>query len=257
MHDGRPACGIATLITAELTLQRWRHASIALPYWRLYWNPEAGAAVHSKDRRLSLGPDRLVLIAPETIYTTSAPDRPYTHVFAHFTVQGYDWQPRTGIVSLDVDPCRAALVTTWRQALAADDMDQTRLCLNALACHLLAALPADWRRPSETAGPIRRALDYLRQHHDRTVGNDELAHLVKMHTNSFIRAFRRSTGSSPQAWHQRDRISRAGMELVASDASIDDIAAAFGYCDRHHFSRVFKRLRGLGPAAWRRRARDQ
>jgi transcriptional regulator GlxA family with amidase domain len=33
--------------------------------------------------------------------------------------------------------------------------------------------------------------------------------------------------------------------------SVDEIAAAAGFCDRFHFSRIFKKQLGVGPARYR------
>ncbi|MFW5844595.1 MAG: helix-turn-helix domain-containing protein [Planctomycetota bacterium] len=244
-------CGITPETVGDTCLQRWTHSPVPLPCWRLYWNPEPGSQLRLGRRCWQMGPDRLQVIAPETVYSAMGPERPHQHLFVHFSVHGYDWQTPTGIHEQPVDAIRAGLIAALRQAMVDQDPDRVRLQACALCTHALAALPPPWRRASRHAPPIRRTLDHLQAHPDRRIGNEELARIAGMSVNAFIRSFRRSTSCSPQAWHQRHRIQRAGLELLRG-VDIDAVAETFGFCDRHHFSRVFARLRGIAPAAWRR-----
>ncbi len=48
------------------------------------------------------------------------------------------------------------------------------------------------------------------------------------------------------------RIREACRRLALSADSIEQVAEAAGFANRHHFSRVFKRFAGCGPAEFRR-----
>ncbi|MEI8078649.1 MAG: hypothetical protein WCH61_03345, partial [bacterium] len=45
---------------------RWNVDNYAAPYWRLYWNAQAGAQVTLDGVTTALEPNRFVLIPPET-----------------------------------------------------------------------------------------------------------------------------------------------------------------------------------------------
>jgi transcriptional regulator GlxA family with amidase domain len=72
-----------------------------------------------------------------------------------------------------------------------------------------------------------------------------------MSVNTFLRAFKKATGQTPHQYGLRVRLDHAAMLLLHSDHSIEQIAEACGFCDRHAFTRQFTRRRGSGPAAFR------
>lgn len=76
----------------------------------------------------------------------------------------------------------------------------------------------------------------------------EAAHLSE-------RQLRRSlsgiTGLTPWQWLTRQRLAQAERLLIASDASITDVALQCGFADGAQFSRHFRRWQGQTPSAWR------
>ena len=229
------------LTVAECQMDTWRHEAIARPYWRLYWNHTPGWSVHVDGRTLGLGPGQVLLVAPETVYTTSGIRRS-RHFFIHFTHQGGPGRPLPDIHTIPRDAALRALLTL---AKAYD-----RLHCSALVLHALARLPASaWHRQSDA--PIVHAAQQLgRRYLHRLVSNQELARVAGMHVNAFIRRFRSETGETPRHWHLRERIDAACLALDG-DATVDEVSERFGFCDRHHFTRVFARVRGIPPAAYR------
>ena len=73
-----------------------------------------------------------------------------------------------------------------------------------------------------------------------------------MSKNAFMRLFKAQYGLTPHTVIQRKRIEKACIMLHFSNASIEQIAEATGFCDRFHFSRTFKHIQGIAPAAFRR-----
>ncbi|MEB2847952.1 helix-turn-helix domain-containing protein [Endobacterium cereale] len=80
----------------------------------------------------------------------------------------------------------------------------------------------------------------------------ELAQACNLSRGYFIHAFRETTGMTPYQWLLRERISRARTLLLASDASLSDVAIACGFSDQSHFTRVFSTVVGVTPGTWRR-----
>jgi transcriptional regulator GlxA family with amidase domain len=73
-----------------------------------------------------------------------------------------------------------------------------------------------------------------------------------MSRRSFLRWFSEEIGETPMAWLRRIRIREACRLLRFGNQSLDEIAEATGFADRHHFTRVFTAMTGMGPAAFRR-----
>ena len=234
---------LTMLAANEYRLERWRHDPIARPYWRLYWNREPGWEVRLDGRSIPLNPDRVLMVAPETIYTT-AWSGPARHVYLHFTIDGLPGTPGTGIHVLCCDDVLAGLLRHLTEPGAG------ALRAEALAIHALARLPAAAFHPSTVSGPIATAQALALRFLHRQVANAELARAADMHVNAFIRRFRAETGTTPKRWHVQQRIDAACLALEEG-IDIETAAERFGFCDRHHFSRAFVRVRGLPPAAYR------
>jgi AraC-like DNA-binding protein len=69
----------------------------------------------------------------------------------------------------------------------------------------------------------------------------------------FARRVHEATGLSPRAYFQRQRVHLVCRKLLASSASIAEIAHEFGYADAAHLNRHFRVWRGLTPTGYRRR----
>lgn len=237
-----------------LHLRDWSGSNLAAPYWRLYWNRTPGAWIGFAGQRLSLMPDKLYLIAPETPYSAHL-DSPCEHYYLHFVARA----PYTGLapevfvfaVTPDVRERLDALTVILRRSGRSAEPQLGMLAL-ALAHGALARVPVD---RLIAARPDLR-LDAVLEHMERAPGaalrNADLARIACMNTNAFIRWFHEVQGRSPQAYYRSLRLNQACAMLQNSRKSIDEIAGACGFCDRYHFSRAFKQARGLGPAAFRR-----
>lgn len=147
------------------------------------------------------------------------------------------------------------------EALATPEEEANRL-LNE---HLLLGLGAHFMRRyggvtpghRQTRGGLaawqeRRALEMLDETSGRPPSIREIAQALGLSPDHFTRAFRASTGQTPQAWLQARRIARAKDLLLRSDLPISAIAQACGFADQSHFSRTFLRQTGESPFRWRR-----
>ncbi|QVW25408.1 AraC family transcriptional regulator [Pseudomonas hormoni] len=82
----------------------------------------------------------------------------------------------------------------------------------------------------------------------------ELAHACALSRSHFSRAFKCSTGLSPQDWIRHQRIARAKQLIQNTDLSLTQISLECGFCDQAHFCHIFTRSEGINPFAWRCRA---
>jgi len=81
---------------------------------------------------------------------------------------------------------------------------------------------------------------------------DEMAARAHMGHRSFLRWFQRETGCTPVTFLTRRRIREACRLLRFGPDSIEQIAEATGFANRHHFTRAFSAQTGRGPSAFRK-----
>lgn len=80
-----------------------------------------------------------------------------------------------------------------------------------------------------------------------------LAEACALSRSHFSRAFKCSTGQSPQAWIRTQRIVRAKRLMQTTDLTLTQISLECGFCDQSHFCHIFTHSEGISPFAWRSR----
>jgi AraC family transcriptional regulator len=104
--------------------------------------------------------------------------------------------------------------------------------------------------PSDTfaafVGVLSEALD------DHDVTATELAARVRLSRFHFDRVIATTAGEAPARFRRRVLLERAAFRLVASRATILDIAIEAGYASHEAFTRAFTRAYGSPPKQWRR-----
>ncbi len=87
---------------------------------------------------------------------------------------------------------------------------------------------------------------------EKNLSVTEMAALMKMGKESFIKHFAAETGESPKAFFNRLRAAAIARELSDPAVSIGETAERFGFSNTFYFSRFFKRYFGVGPQAYRK-----
>ncbi len=231
----------------------WRQEFISVPYWRLYWNSCEGGFVKIGLREVELGSDKVVLLSPNTVYSTRTV-KETGHLYMHFS---------TGWPLVDVQPqmfeFKCSSLTSVASQIAENitrhrDNWKIVLQIQILINSTLLCLP-EYAVPHlrEYDPRIEEAIATIENSHF-VISNRKLARSANMSINGFLQLFRNETGVPPQTYSRRKRLDDASKMLHFSDAEIDEIAKSTGFCDRYHFSRAFKQEFGLGPARFRRQA---
>lgn len=234
-------------------LLEWEHDDFSAPFWRWYCNDRDGASLLLPNRRIEIGAGEVVLVPPHTVAGTSLEGK-VGHLFIHFTL-GLDRAATPGEVFKRKAGARERALIRRLEGLAEGDGPDRRLGATFLAQALvnlaMAEIPADYWAGRLTDARIARAMQALAA--DEVVAdNAGLARAAGMHPDAFVRKFVQATGHTPHRFGLRLRVERAAARLREGRLSIDEIAAAAGFCDRFHFSRVFKQVMGTSPARYRR-----
>ena len=99
---------------------------------------------------------------------------------------------------------------------------------------------------------IRCVTSHIEANLHAKITTEDLARLARISLFHFAHAFKRSFGQSPHRYVLRRRTEHAQGLMLASDASLGQIALECGLADQSHFTRLFHRFVGESPGAWRR-----
>ncbi|MFW5844799.1 MAG: helix-turn-helix domain-containing protein [Planctomycetota bacterium] len=206
-------------------------------------------------RRIGLGPERWLLIAPQTAFTTGI-EQTTDHCYLHCLLG----HPHDGLGPLLLERAvdrdsrtllEAVFVQDGQRGVAAWHLPPCMALIGAA----LADLPARaWPRLAQDER-IEQVCRMLERDLAGTSRNSALAAAVGMSTTAFNRRFRHITGRSPQEHLLGLRMDHARIQLEHSDAGIETIAEACGFATRSHFSATFARVVGVPPATYRRQVR--
>jgi AraC-like DNA-binding protein len=97
-------------------------------------------------------------------------------------------------------------------------------------------------------GPV---LEYIRDHYQRPISNQQLAGVSKMSLRAFERQFLASFHLTPQKYLRKLRLRIASRALIYTDESLSEVALSCGFADQSHFTREFRRQFGRTPRDYR------
>lgn len=252
----------------KLNGPEWCWRNTGGPFWRLYANAREGHAVEIEGVRYPLGPDRVLLI-PENVRAHClggpADGRLVPHTWIHFSIQPVVRAPRQGPIVLKCDAgLRDCVVRLRRHKLklhapdgktmppegeiAPPDAKLYHLCAGLLhECFARAPLQAGPALPPQ----LRSLLEMIEHTLAQPLSNAFLASRMGQSVEAFIRRFKRALGVTPASYVAERRIQEACRMLTFTDDTIEAIAEATGFANRHHFSHVFRKRVGCGPAGFR------
>lgn len=99
---------------------------------------------------------------------------------------------------------------------------------------------------------IRDAVAFLQSNLDRKVHLDEIAQVLDVSLNHFVRTFKANTGYSPGKFHTMLRVEKA-KELLRLAHPIVDVAYELGFASQAHFNTVFSKVSGSIPGQYQRK----
>jgi AraC-like DNA-binding protein len=92
---------------------------------------------------------------------------------------------------------------------------------------------------------LAEVIQFIGEHYRETVTIGQLAAMASMSNSTFMRNFRKATGTSPMRYLLHLRIAHACRLIRESSHSIKEIALQCGFHDSNYFARQFRQLIGM------------
>jgi len=265
-------------------LKNWEHKELSYPYWRIYYNKQAGASIIYNQQKIDLNPNTIYLIAPNTRYESqlfnhNIPEnghivnggriaiiseaeqkliekkRAIEHLFIHFTI-GFPYDTIAPMIySFPVDEHFKNLLDTISTYFKKDKNEidiHIYLTLHTLISEMLLKINQHHWEQITNDLRVTKIINYIEQNIADDLSNKKMAELACMATNSFSFLFKKEVKMSLQSFVKEKRIKASCLLLLHSDLSIDEIAERTGFSNRYHFSRIFHEITKNTPAKYRK-----
>lgn len=231
----------------------WRQPRLFTPYWRFYWNATPGGVLLVQNQVLKLNPDVFTIIPGNMLFSTVA-EQPFEQFFIHFNLHDQLKIDPLALIQIPVDE---ATLDDIHRAIACME-DPSRIVLyNLLTFRILSSallrLPeVKFQLPPPLDPRITETMERINRDLSCHYTNEDLAQVLRMSRNAFVRLFSQEAGEPPQIYARRKRMELACELLHYSDLSIEEVAEQCGFADRYHFSKVFQRTQRATPVAFRK-----
>lgn len=134
--------------------------------------------------------------------------------------------------------------------LYADSLIQT-LTLHLLKNYTTANAASENMHGGLSGYKLRRVKEFIDANLEEDLSLAEIASIAVLSQYHFARAFRKSTGQTPQQYVMQRRIERAKELLAKDDLPIVEISLRTGFKNQSHFTTLFHKFTKLTPKMWR------
>lgn len=231
----------------------WNHKrSLSAPYWRFYWNIHGTSKVFLHGKQYTLSSRNFLLIPPNTPFTTSS-ERLINHFYVHFLVKPPLDQITNRVFTVEKSLPVIQKIRTILSCFRKGEYNSIKVSLlsHSICSDVILAVPDSCVDAIPADPRIQDVISYMKQNLDQKLQNRNFAKIAGMNANAFVRLFKEHQELTPLEYLKKLRIDQACVMLQFTDASIESIAEATGFCDRYHFTRDFCKIRAIGPAAYR------
>ena len=128
--------------------------------------------------------------------------------------------------------------------------------IQTLTLHLLSKYTTASRKaPAANGGlpgyRLRRVTEFIDANLDADISLADLAREAGLSQFHFSRAFRTSTGETPQQFVMHRRLERAKLLLERPDLPLVEVSLLSGFKSQSHFTTLFRKYTKLTPKLWR------
>lgn len=262
----------------------WNWKNVISPFARLYYVTEGHARVVFGDRAVELCEGRMYFIPPFVRHSYEC-DSSFCHYYVHI----YEAPQAVCLFLQDWD-----LPDEVEAGGLVQPLFET-LCLLNPAMRLSASDPSSYdnsvilasnllrnkQRPMfkkmfsrgivyqllapffKTASPkaviaddrIKQSVAYIRDHLSGNVDIGDVARHLFISKNHYIRLFKNAMGITPMRFIIHQKVEKAQLLLITSQASVKQIALDMSFEDVSYFNRVFKKVTGVSPSEYRKSVR--
>ena len=108
------------------------------------------------------------------------------------------------------------------------------------------------QREGDMLRPIRQAKQYIRNHYNEPITQEEVSDVVGLSSTYFSALFKKEEGEGFARYLTGVRVEQAKILLRESTYSVSEICRRVGYNDLKHFTHIFEKATGLKPTAYRK-----
>ena len=231
------------LANESYTHDNWVYRDLSLGFSRLYYILDGEAYYEEKGKKVRLKRNHLYLTPVKSCFTlTENPRDKLLHTYVHIiTVPAVD---RFTEVEVTEGTLLFDAVQLWRKYIHADESALIGVLQLVLSC--LGQPQEGSNRPAEL---VRHCIDSAEDYaFDMGAISRRLGYTREHLTRSFYAAYH----ITPRQYFNRHRMN-AALELLASQATLGEIAETLGFASAYSFSKAFKNHFSLSPAHYRQR----
>ncbi len=134
--------------------------------------------------------------------------------------------------------------------LYADSLIQT-LTLHLLKNYSNAGFVIENLNGGLSGYKLKRVKEFINANLEEDLSLAQMAEVADLSQFHFARAFRKSTGQTPQHYLMEQRIERAKQLLAKAELPIVEVSLRTGFKNQSHFTTLFRKFTNLTPKLWR------
>lgn len=265
--------------------EEWNWQNVYSPFARMYYIVDGNARVIIEGKTYELQPRKLYLIPPFTLHHNEC-DGLFHHYYIHFyektnrkesifdrytfpleiDATGLNLRLVERLLSINperylknIDPQEYDNPHTISHYIA----DNTRLPLHTLVetqgilSQLVSSFFRDAAVKTNDKDPrVVKCLQYIHENIDRDITVEKLANIACVSDDHFIRIFKANVNHTPLQYINLKKIEYIQLQLISTDASIQDIAYRLSIDNISYFNRLFKQHTGVTPGEYRKRHKN-